>query len=172
MKLGVIIGRFQTPYLHDGHKHLINSAMQENNQIMILLGSTFNDEKNERNPYSFEERIEMVRRDFPNALIYKLSDVPNDNPKWSSNVDEIVHSIMDIEGYDEAKLYHSRDSFKDFYSGSLETVEIKQIYDISATQIRESMKKLDSMSMISLTQSTVSGKEAKIEIKKLKKDVR
>lgn len=140
MRLGVIIGRFQTPYLHEGHKHLINTALSENNRVMILLGTKVDDELDERNPYSFNERIEIVRSDFPDALIYKLTDVPESDEVWSQRVDEIVESVMDIGNYDVASLYHSRDSFKDYYSGNFKTVEVPQISGVSATQIREQMK--------------------------------
>lgn len=143
MRLGVIIGRFQTPYLHEGHKHLIDTAYNENNRVMILLGTKSDSDggtDDERNPYSFIERVVIVRKDYPDALIYKLTDVPEDDSVWSQRVDEIIENVMDIEGYNTATLYHSRDSFKDYYSGNITTVEVPQIVGVSSTQIREQIK--------------------------------
>ncbi|MDR6945075.1 hypothetical protein [Mucilaginibacter pocheonensis] len=38
MKTAVIIARFQTPYLHNGHKQLINTVKENHAKLIILLG--------------------------------------------------------------------------------------------------------------------------------------
>lgn len=41
MKTAVIIARFQTPYLHEGHKQLINQVTENHAKLIILLGDSF-----------------------------------------------------------------------------------------------------------------------------------
>ncbi len=38
MKLSVVIGRFQTPYLHEGHKYVLDRAEEEGDGLLILVG--------------------------------------------------------------------------------------------------------------------------------------
>ena len=37
-KIGVIVGRFQTPFLTDGHIDLIKTVLKENDKVIIVLG--------------------------------------------------------------------------------------------------------------------------------------
>ena len=39
-KLGVIVGRFQVPILHEGHMSLINRAVSECDRVLIVIGTT------------------------------------------------------------------------------------------------------------------------------------
>ena len=36
--VGVIVGRFQTPYLHEGHCKLIDTAMKNHYKVLIFIG--------------------------------------------------------------------------------------------------------------------------------------
>jgi len=57
-KLGVIIGRFQP--IHNGHiKNVISPALQASDYVLFLLGSA-NRSTNSKNPFTFEERREMI----------------------------------------------------------------------------------------------------------------
>ena len=38
MKTAVIIARFQTPYLHEGHQNLISQVREAHSKLIILLG--------------------------------------------------------------------------------------------------------------------------------------
>jgi len=131
---GVIIGRFQTPYLHAGHLTLIGTALQECDDVVILLGSQ--EEKDERNPYSFEERAQMIYKVFRQVQIIILPDVKEDNEEWSKRVDS------KIEFRENPILYHSRDSFKDCYSGKYPLKEIPELQGYSATKIRNDANKI------------------------------
>src|SRR6478609_8692311 len=103
MKTGVIIGRFQTPYLHAGHLYLIGTAIQECEKVLILLGCSHG--KDERNPYDFEQRMVLLKKVFPQVDIIPLFDEPENDAKWSARVDFNTHL------YNAPILYHSRDSF-------------------------------------------------------------
>lgn len=133
MKIAAIIGRFQVPYLHPGHLHLIATALRENDKVVILLGTTVSGRPDEKNPYGVIERIDMIQRIFPQVHIHVLTDM-NSDEEWSKEVDW----IMRLER--ATVIYHSRDSFKDHYHGKNELKEVEEIPGFSGTKLRESLK--------------------------------
>ena len=62
-KYHAFIGRYQP--LHGGHKKLINVVLKEGKNVLVLLKDTG---KNEKNPYSVEERIDMFNGAFPKEI--------------------------------------------------------------------------------------------------------
>ncbi len=51
---GVIIARFQTPFLHEGHKALIQSVKENHKKIVIVLGvSTGAEQQKESTGFSY-----------------------------------------------------------------------------------------------------------------------
>lgn len=56
MKTGVILARFQP--IHNGHLQLIHKAVEENDQVLVIIGSI--DKLNARNPIPWTIRKEMV----------------------------------------------------------------------------------------------------------------
>lgn len=56
MKVGVILARFQP--IHNGHIALIKKACNENDKVLIIIGSA--DKLNERNPIPVSIRKELV----------------------------------------------------------------------------------------------------------------
>ena len=134
-KLGVIPARFQTPILHAGHLTLIGTALQECEQVMILLG--ISDKIDSRNPYIFSERWNVIKRVFPQVHIYPIKDVDSDI-QWSNDIDNLIsHQAHHLDS--DIRLYHSRDSFKEVYSGKYQLVEVPEIQGYSATKIREQL---------------------------------
>jgi len=55
-KVGVIIARLQP--IHNGHLELINQALNENDKVLVLVGSA--DKLNKRNPIPINMRLEMA----------------------------------------------------------------------------------------------------------------
>jgi cytidyltransferase-like protein len=130
---GAIVGRFQVPYLHAGHLNLIATALRECDQVIILLGCEkigVHDEV--RNPYTYQQRRDMIAKIFPQVWFVPIFDHDSDHA-WSDRVDELV------EGWNPI-LYHSRDSFKEHYKGTVLTKEVEEIPGYSGTQLRESLK--------------------------------
>lgn len=128
---GVIIARFQTPYLHEGHILLIEETFKKHNKVVIVLGvSALSGSR--RNPYDFYTREKMLKKSFPNVVVLPLSDNPSDN-QWSKNLDTLLKSTFTHEKF---SLYGSRDSFINYYSGALETFEIPAKGKFNATEIR------------------------------------
>ncbi|MCP4523134.1 MAG: adenylyltransferase/cytidyltransferase family protein, partial [Candidatus Gracilibacteria bacterium] len=59
-KLGLFIGRMNPP--HKGHIAVIEKALSENDQVLILLGS--NGDVDENNPLTFEQRKNLLMQYF------------------------------------------------------------------------------------------------------------
>lgn len=132
--IGVIIARFQSPYLHDGHKSLIDSVSKKHNKTVILLGvSPVLGSK--RNPLDFPTREKMLKQTYPHLVVLPLADHPLDT-KWSQNLDALLASTFPGATF---LLYGSRDSFITYYSGHNETVELPQKGQHNSTLIREQL---------------------------------
>lgn len=129
--VGTIIGRFQVYELHAGHRHLIDWAIRESDELVILLG-TSEVKTTVRNPLSFELRKEMILEIYPGAQVLEIKDNPS-NEVWSKNVDSILE-----KNFPESKfrLFGSRDSFSESYSGKFSVTLVPELPEISGTQIR------------------------------------
>lgn len=129
---GIIIGRFQVPYLHPGHLHLIATSLRECDETVILLGTPpHKAEIDPRNPFGVPHRVRMIKRIFPQIHIQVVHDVPNDQD-WSDGIDEFAGQ------YANPILYHSRDSFKNHYKGRIPTKEVDELPGFSGTELRKS----------------------------------
>jgi len=131
----IVIGRFQVPYLHLGHIHLISHALQNYATVLILLGES--KERDERNPYTLEDRVAVIERIFknPRLFIRALSDHPGDDIGWTQEVDE------NLRYWKDPVLLYSRDSFKDHYKGKYPTKGIPEIPGYSGTKLRKELKR-------------------------------
>lgn len=94
------VGRFQ-PF-HNGHlanvKQLITRAINNNDHVLIVIGSAFYNsfERTTRNPFTYEERKEMILNSIPFADLHKITIEPlEDNPSdhvWMYNLLEIMRN--------------------------------------------------------------------------------
>ena len=130
--VGVIIGRFQVPYLHEGHKSLIQTVLENHSRVLLFLGLSPL-KGTVINPLDFETRKKMILNYFPDLTILYIKDTKDDKV-WSEKLDEM---IIDIIGPNQkAILYGGRDSFIKHYFGRFPTKELKQDKFISGTEIR------------------------------------
>lgn len=53
MSVGVIVGRFQTPYLHEGHTKLIDEVIKKHTNTVIFIGCNSLD-ANKRYPLEYQ----------------------------------------------------------------------------------------------------------------------
>jgi bifunctional NMN adenylyltransferase/nudix hydrolase len=147
-KLGVIVGRFQTPFLHEGHRHLIRTVLKENDYALIVLGKTTYGLKDLKNPFSPRHRMELIEWQFQNSkekLIFNhIADIPDKDHLWSLELDRLILTeaynrliVKEPIDYDNITLYGGRDSFLNHYHGSIKTKEIDSITFHSASEIRE-----------------------------------
>lgn len=140
-KTGVLVGRFQTPELHDGHLKVIKEVAELSDHVVFILGESPTKFTN-RYPLSFDLRIQMMSTQLRYLIdqfsFRKLNDC-RDNIKWSANLDKL------LEGLPNVTLYCSRDGFKSSYSGEYPVVELEEVPGISATQIRTELEPIDSI---------------------------
>ncbi|WP_373800411.1 adenylyltransferase/cytidyltransferase family protein, partial [Delftia acidovorans] len=111
----VLIGRFQP--LHNGHMALLRAALERAEQIVVVLGSAWQ-APNPKNPFSWQERAQMLREALPPADAARLHCVPvrdyYNEPLWVQAVQQAVQSCVP-EGASVALVGH----FKDATSGYL-----------------------------------------------------
>src|SRR5271156_3658513 len=118
LDVGVIIGRFQVPELHIGHKKLFSIVMNRHKRVVVLLaipawrGGT-------KNPLDYTSRQQMIHTDYPDVLVSYICDRQTDEA-WSKDVDRIVKSFYPLE---KATLYGGREGFISHYTGELPTIE-------------------------------------------------
>ena len=66
----LFIGRWQ-PF-HDGHKALIQTALDRGKKVLIAIRETPLDEKN---PYTVEERAQMIKEALPEVEVMSIPDI-------------------------------------------------------------------------------------------------
>ncbi len=136
-KIGVIVGRFQTPYLHEGHIELIEHVRGLHDWVLLFIG-TRAIEATSKDPLSYAMRELMVYSACPTVKIYPISDRETDS-EWSQELD---HKIIEAVGWEhrhKVMLYAGREGFLSSYSGRFRTAEIPLRIEQSATEIRESL---------------------------------
>lgn len=126
---GVIVGRWQVPYLHVGHLQLIEHVIDASEKLVLVVGEPaiyFTD----RNPLPLEVRVQMLEEAFPQADIMSIRDNRSDE-LWSKNLDKILEPYVDVT------LYGSRDCFIEHYKGKHKTELIPNTYSVSGTEVRK-----------------------------------
>lgn len=129
---GLLIGRFQ-PF-HLGHLAAVKFALTQVDNLAIGIGSS-NRVNEKRNPFSAEERREMIvssldESDLQKCKIYFVPDV-NDHAKWTYHVDQIIPKYEIVFSNDDFthELYKKRDI-------KVVSVPLKQREILSGTDIR------------------------------------
>ena len=158
--LWIVIGRMQP--VHLWHKSLIDQSLKDNSNTLVLLGGG---ETNEKNPYSFEQRDEMLQSMYPdkNLMIDYLYDTPTDQ-EWVENIN---YQIYRLGNFDSISFYAgdvNADSAIRAITENKECLDFEQIWiieldrkniPISATQVRELMSNWDTKSVQRLLPSEV-----------------
>lgn len=134
----VFIGRF-SPF-HNGHKAVIEAALEQAKEVVIVVGSSFA-ARNIRNPFTFEERKAMIKAVFPsdNVKVVPVSDYPYDDNKWVNAIQKIVDETVP-DAKDVGLIGHSKDStsyYLNIFPRWKNHVEVKNIDGINATDIRK-----------------------------------
>lgn len=132
MKAKVVIGRFQVAELTAGHLHLLNYVNEQEGQLIVLIGSS-PAPYTRRNELSFSSRRDMIKREFPHAIIKCIFD-KRDDAFWSREVDGMFNE------YEDVMLYTGRDGFNKYYTGIFPVVVINPTLDTSGTKVRSEIK--------------------------------
>lgn len=99
MKLSVIVGRFQSDFIHDGYKALFKQALQTNEKLLIILGESVG-LIDERNPLSLKERKLILSQYFqPMNLLHRIEfrsiKDTKENETWYKNLANIVSAYFE-----------------------------------------------------------------------------
>lgn len=86
----IYIGRFQ-PF-HNAHLAMLNKAAELAEQVIVIVGSA-NQPRTVKNPFSAEERIQIIKWSTKSEVIYQfepIEDTVYNNTEWCVNIQEIV----------------------------------------------------------------------------------
>jgi len=125
--LGVIIGRYQEPELHESDKFLFDTLGANHGKVLCVLGLAPT-KSTMRNPLDFVQRKTMINEIYPDVVCLYIKDVMND-ALWSRNLDELIQD--QLMPNQKALLYGSRDSFISYYNGRFATHELESTSFIS-----------------------------------------
>ncbi|MFC6634405.1 bifunctional nicotinamide-nucleotide adenylyltransferase/Nudix hydroxylase [Microbulbifer taiwanensis] len=143
----VFIGRFQ-PF-HSGHLQVVRTGLEKADRLILLIGSSWQP-RNPRNPWSHQEREQMVRaclseEDNRRLLCLPLMDVPYNDEAWVRNVQSTVSGMVTAHyttPHRRARiaLIGHRKDHTGFYLNLFpqwDSVSVENHRKISATPIRE-----------------------------------
>lgn len=133
--VGVLVGRFQVPSLHSGHRKLIESVMNRHQKVVIMLGRTKDVFLSKHDPLDFLTRSAMIRQAFPGVVVMPLQDRICD-VDWSERLDDCLSGLFDFE---KITLYGSRDSFIPSYCGRWPTVQLADAIGPTGTESRNAV---------------------------------
>lgn len=100
----VFIGRFQ-PF-HIGHQFVVDAALELAERVIVLAGSA-NRAPSLRDPWSFDQRANMVKKVYPyecgtdRLIIKPLNDTLYNDEAWTSNVQRTIDDTASELGFDD-----------------------------------------------------------------------
>jgi len=99
---GLLIGRFQ-PF-HLGHLDAVLFGLSRTENLFVGIGSS-NKSNERKNPFSAEERTEMIISSIESSIIdrLKIFDIPDvdNHEKWTFEIDQIVPKYAVVFSNDE-----------------------------------------------------------------------
>lgn len=119
MRLGVVIGRFQTPQLHAGHLALLDAVQARHERLLILIGHGA--VLDAHDPLPVHVRVLMLQTSYPDAIIRTLGNHPDD-AVWSQHVDATIAAVSG--SVPDAVLYGGRGHSLDVYTGEWPVVTL------------------------------------------------
>lgn len=151
-KSGFIVGRFE--HIHLGHEKIINLGLTVCDRLLVFVGSA-QESETLRNPYDVEYRMYLISKIYKNEiengkLILKplndFEDKSELSPRWGKYV--INQAVEYLKEKPECIIYgKDKDIFKCFDKETVKNIsEIivdRNVFDISATKIREYLRNDD-----------------------------
>lgn len=132
MKLGLVIGRFQP--LHYGHVSLIEKALEQNDKVLVLVGSA-GKLPDYKNPFSVDTRVKLLEDHFNEEplVVRGIKDYPSDS-QWIEDVTSRVLTIQDNPS--KVTLYTSEKDEEFYRINFLYDMVVKPSEGINATDLR------------------------------------
>jgi bifunctional NMN adenylyltransferase/nudix hydrolase len=118
--IGVLVGRFQVPDLHEGHRELIEKVAGWHKKFLLVLGCSPT-LVTRRNPLDFQARKLMINAHYPEIPIVPLMDCADDD-EWSKELDRRVQEVFPVG---TITVYGGRDSFIPYYHGQFPCQEVE-----------------------------------------------
>lgn len=147
-KLGVLIGRFQVPQMHEGHRFIIHRMLEQCDEVLILFGSA-NRTRSVKNPFTYRERQQATLQLFPTVLTAPLNDYMYNDSQWMADVAATINQVVENVCVDhqenfEVLLYGHHKDGNDYLNWfpQYEYVNINSDIDISGTEVRNSFMHL------------------------------
>jgi bifunctional NMN adenylyltransferase/nudix hydrolase len=139
MKSGIFIGRFQP--VHHGHIHALGIAASQVDTLYILVGSA-NQCRSIKNPWSFDERKQMLQLKLhaariTNFVIVPLNDYKYSDTQWMSDVRATIEHFNMGSPILFGHMKEGNDYLKWFPELKFRSIEAQ--YNINATMIRTQM---------------------------------
>ena len=134
--IGIIIGRFQLHELHEAHKELIETVINNHDKTILFIGCT-PAIGTRKNPLDFMTRKYMIEELYNFSAILPLYDQKSD-AVWSKQIDSKIRETFPMGS---VTIYGSRDSFIPYYIGQFQTKELEPESYVSATEIRNKVAK-------------------------------
>jgi bifunctional NMN adenylyltransferase/nudix hydrolase len=136
----VVIGRFQ-PF-HLGHAAVLNEALARAPRVVVVLGSA-HQARSPRNPFSWQERAEMIRLALPETDRARIDFLPlrdlYDEARWVLAVREGVQKI--VGNGDIALVGHFKDATSDYLRrfAPWQLVSLPRQHRVDATHLRAAL---------------------------------
>jgi len=137
--LWLIIGRFQ-PF-HKWHALLVDAALENNSEVLILIGSS--NRVDFSNPFDYELRKNIIKTNFPekNISLWPLPDFQEDSDWIQAILTSMPHWFKHIDIYcwdqDNDSAIKTILEYKEKFPTPFNIIQIpRSIIPISATEIR------------------------------------
>lgn len=147
MKTGIFIGRFQP--VHAGHIHALGIAASQVDKLYILVGSS-NACRSIKNPWTYSERVNMIRsklwsNHITNVTFVPLNDYPYNDTQWIADVRATVEHYNMGTPTLFGHMKQGNDYLSWFPDWKFKDVEAQ--YNVNATDVRQKMFETESPDM-------------------------
>ncbi|WP_077000201.1 NUDIX domain-containing protein [Variovorax sp. KK3] len=146
--VAVLIGRFQ-PF-HNAHQILLRKALDAAPRVVVVLGSAFQ-ARSPKNPFSWQERADMIRRAVSDADGARLLFVPMrdhfDEERWFAELRLAVDAALVAQGAAPASaantvlVGHVKDATRDYLNGfdgwTLQAID--RVHTASAAAVQQAL---------------------------------
>lgn len=89
----IIIGRFSP--LHLWHISLINYSLKNNDKTIVIIWSA--EKVDEKNPYTLDERLEILKREFDTSLTIDYLNDSREDLIWINNLNSLIGKYSFLE---------------------------------------------------------------------------
>ncbi|MBD3310727.1 nicotinamide-nucleotide adenylyltransferase [Candidatus Woesearchaeota archaeon] len=131
MDTALFVGRFQ-PF-HRAHLADVKAILEDNDKVIIAVGSSQYSNTQE-NPFSFEERKEMIEDALETANIHDFEIIPV--PDIHNDSEWVEHVLKNVPPF--KKVYTgNRHTFDLFHAAGYDVIMLKIIPNISSSDVRQ-----------------------------------